>query len=55
MTEPKRTRDKDILALRGSVRALNKSSSRRMLRANLEFLIDRYLVHLSSDLPRHLK
>lgn len=41
----KRIRDKDVLALKGAVRALDKSSSPRMLRVNLEFLWDRYIVH----------
>lgn len=41
----KRIRDKDILALKGAVRALDKSTSKQMLRANLEFLWDRYVAH----------
>lgn len=43
--QPKRVRDKDILALKGAIRALDKSTSQRMLRANLEFLWDRYIQH----------
>lgn len=41
----KQIRDKDILALKGAIRALDKSTSKRMLRANLDFLWDRYIVH----------
>lgn len=41
----KRIRDKDILALGGAIRALEKSTSREMLRANLDFLWDRYIAH----------
>lgn len=35
--------DPDIKALRGAVRALEGSSSERMLRANLEFLWGRFI------------
>ncbi len=35
--------DPDIRALREAVRGLERSSSERMLRANLEFLWDRYI------------
>ena len=38
----KRTRDKDILALKGAIRALDKSTSLTMLRANLKFVNDHY-------------
>lgn len=37
--------DKDIVALSGAIVALDKSSSPKMLRANLEFLWDRYITH----------
>jgi hypothetical protein len=37
--------DPDIKALGACVRALDKSSSLRMLCANTEFLWDRYIVH----------
>lgn len=47
--KPKRIRDKDALALKGAIRALDKSTSRRMLRANLEFLWDRYIAHPSAN------
>ena len=39
--------DPDIKALRGAIRALSYSSSPRMLRANLEFLWDRFVNHPS--------
>ena len=38
-------RDKDLTALRMSVRALDKCTSRRMVRATLEFLWHRYITH----------
>jgi hypothetical protein len=41
----KRIRDKDLLALKGAIRALDKSTSQRMLMANLQFLWDRYITH----------
>ena len=48
----KRIRDKDILALIGAVRALDKSTSPKMLRANLDFLWDRYIAHPNKSLAR---
>src|SRR5690242_2472785 len=47
--------DGDLSALKACIRGLNKSTSRRMLTANLEFLLDRYLWHPSSELPEHLR
>lgn len=47
--------DGDISALKACIRGLNKSTSPRMLKANLEFLLDRYLWHPSKDLPEHLR
>lgn len=47
--------DPDVLALKQAVKALNKSTSRRMLKANLDFLVDRYLTHPTKALPEHLK
>ena len=41
--------DPDIKALRGAIRALECSSSPRMLRANLVFLWDRFIEHPPSD------
>lgn len=41
--------DSDIKALRAAVRALNGSSSQKMLKANLEFLWDRYIEHPARD------
>lgn len=48
-------KDADIAALKACIRALNKSTSRKMLRANLGFLFDRYVVHPSAELPEHLR
>jgi hypothetical protein len=39
--------DPDILVLRRCVAALDKSSSKKMVRANLEYLWDRYVAHPS--------
>lgn len=47
--------DCDISALKSCIRGLDKSTSPRMLKANLEFLLDRYLWHPSSELPEHLR
>ena len=44
--------DPDIKALRAASRALNGSSSKKMLRANLEFLWDRYIAHPAPDVRR---
>lgn len=41
--------DSDIKVLRAAARALNGSSSQKMLRANLEFLWDRYIEHPARD------
>ena len=37
--------DPDIKALRAAVRALQGSSSRRMLKTNMNYLWDRFIVH----------
>lgn len=37
--------DPDLKALRGAAKALSHSSSPKMLRANLEFLWDRFIDH----------
>ena len=47
--------DRDIRALVGAAKALNLSTSRRMLLANLHFLFDRAVRGTSSGLPKHLK
>lgn len=47
--------DQDIKALKAARNALAKSSSKRMLRANLAFLMDYFLERPSKDLPDHLK
>lgn len=46
--------DPDLRCLREAVRALNRSSSRRMLKANLDYLYDRYIYHPSRELPAAL-
>lgn len=48
MSETKRSHQKldaDIKALTAACRALDGSSSQRMLRANMHFLWDRYVLH----------
>lgn len=45
----------DLSVIKTCVRGLDKSTSSKMLRANLEFLMDRYLWHPASDLPEHLR
>lgn len=52
---PSRATDADVLVLKICVRALDKSTSRKMLRASLEYLRDRYLLNPSKELPEHLK
>ncbi len=47
--------DSDISALEACCHALDRSSSRQMLAANLRFLWDRYLTNPSPELPEHLK
>jgi hypothetical protein len=44
----------DIHVVTQCVKALNKSTSRRMLRANLIYLWDRFIAHPSPELPQHL-
>lgn len=43
--------DKDVKVLRACVRALEQSSSERMLRANLDYLYDRYVLHPTKRAP----
>jgi hypothetical protein len=45
----------DLVALSEAIHALDKSTSRKMLEANLRFLWSRYLTHPSPELPEHLK
>jgi len=52
MTKPQ---DKDLLALKHAAKALKRSTSRRMLKANLDFLMDHFLFHPSQELPEHLQ
>jgi len=47
--------DGDLSALKGARKALLKSSSRRMLRANLEFLLDYFWYHPSNEIPECLR
>lgn len=47
--------DKDIKALAGAIKALDKSTSKKMLKANLDYLVDRYINHPAKTLPEHLK
>ena len=49
-----RKRDRDVVALENAIRALDKSSCRQMLKANLQFLWDRYLTNPIHTLPDHL-
>ena len=37
--------DPDLKALRGAVKALRASSSRRMLKVNMDYLWDRFVTH----------
>lgn len=53
MKKPKE--DIDVKVLIMCVVALNRCSSRRMLKATLEFLYDRFIRHPSQDIPDHLK
>lgn len=53
--KPTRRVDGDISALKLCIRGLNKSTSRKMLAANLEFLMDRYIWHTSKEIPQHLQ
>lgn len=55
MTDKEQQNDPDIQVLADCIEALNQSSSRSMLLANLEYLMDRFIVHPSSHLPEHLK
>ncbi len=48
-------RDKDIAVLEKCMKALDKSTSRKMLCANLAFLVDHYAHNPSPQLPEHLK
>ena len=47
--------DRDLSALKGARKALLKSSSRRMLKANLDFLVDYFWYHPSSEIPECLR
>ena len=46
---------KDILVIKRCCAALNHCTSRRMVIATLNFLIDRYVSHPSPRLPKHLQ
>jgi len=45
----------DVTALMLAVTGLKNSTSRQMLRANINFLTDYFLIHPSKELPDHLK
>lgn len=47
--------DRDLFALKSARKALLKSSSRKMLKANLEFLNDYFLWHPSESVPECLR
>lgn len=46
-----RAMDRDILVLRACARAIEKSSSPKMQRANVEFLFDHYVRNPSPSKP----
>lgn len=48
-------RDKDLLALKGCLRSLNKCKTPRTVKATLQFLWDYYVANPSKELPEHLK
>lgn len=45
--------DVDILALKRAKEALLKSTSPRMMRANLEYLCDYFILHPPKELNKH--
>ena len=47
--------DTDLLALKQAAKALKRSSNKRMLQANMEFLYDYFIRRPSADLPSHLR
>jgi hypothetical protein len=47
--------DRNISALRGAIKSLNRSTSRQMLKANLDFIWDYFIAHPSRELPNRLK
>lgn len=47
--------DPDIKALRAAIRAISKSSSKRMLHANMNYLWDLFVAHPPKELPDNLK
>lgn len=48
-------KDLDCAALAYAVVALKKSTNRRMLNANISFLVDHFITHPSPGLPPHLQ
>ena len=46
--------DQDILALKEARSALLRSTSVKMLYANIEFLVDYFIHHPSKELPKKL-
>jgi len=47
--------DQDLLALKEARKALLRSTSKNMLRANLEFLVDYFIHHPSKEIPENLR
>ncbi len=47
--------DADLDVLKDCIAALDRSTTRTMLAANIRFLTDRYLSHPTTTLPDHLK
>ena len=47
--------DTDVLALQQAVKALNKSTSRRMLKASIEYIVDRFISRPTKNMPKHLR
>jgi hypothetical protein len=48
----RKRRDRDVLVLERCCRALDRSTSPRMLKANLAFLVDRYITHPNKEVSQ---
>ena len=46
--------DRDVLALKRALKALNQSTDRNALVASLNFICDYYVWHPSREIPTHL-
>lgn len=51
----KMRRARDVEVIKRCISALDLSSDRKMLAANLDYLVDRYIGHPSHELPEHLR